>query len=123
MKKLFPFLLLFIMAMWIWDATFDPWQMSFNIDDADADGPLGALLAGGGLLVAMVALVVAAVVTAVVCAGVGIVVIVAVVLAAIAAVLALSPLMLPVLIPVAIICYLSRRDKRRHHDLKQRAGS
>ena len=125
MKKLLPFLILFFMAMLIWDATFDPFHMSFHADDADLDGPagtlVGALLAGGGLLAGLIVLVLVAVVMAVVCAGVGIVIVLAVVLAAIVTALALSPLMLPLLIPVAIIWYLASRDKHRRHDLKERA--
>ena len=126
MKKLLPFLLLFILAMLIWDATFDPYHMSFQVDDADFDGPVGhlfgALLASGGIVIALIATVVAAVVLAVVCAGAGIVACVAVVVAALMAVLAMSPLLLPLLVPVSIICYLSRRDKQRRRQLNQRAA-
>lgn len=125
MKKLLPFLILFILAMWIWDATFDPFYMSFHAGDADFDGPagtlFGALLTGGGLLIGLVLLVVVAVVMVVVCAGVGIAMVLAVVLGVIVTALALSPLMLPLLIPVAIIWYLARRDHHRRHDLKERA--
>lgn len=126
MKKLLPFLMLFILAMLIWDATFDPYHMSFYVDEAQVDGPvgslLGALLAGGGILVGLVALVAVALVLAVVFAGVGVVVIVAVVLAAILAALALSPLLLPLLIPVAIIWYLAGRNKQRQHVLTHHAA-
>ena len=123
MKKLLPFLILFIMAMLFWDATFDPYHMSFHADGANVDGPLGtlfgALLAGGGLLIGIIALLVGVVVAVVLCAGVGVVVIAAVVLAALCAVLALSPLMFPLLIPVALIWYLASRDKHRRRDLKE----
>ena len=123
MKKLLPFLMLFILAMLIWDATFDPYHMTLHVDESDVDGPfgsvLGALLAGGGIIVGLIALVVVALVLAVVFAGVGIVLVCAVVLAAVIAALALSPLMLPLLIPVAIIWYLASRNKHRQQDLKQ----
>ena len=126
MKKLFPFLILFILAMFIWDATFDPYHMSFHVDDADFDGPVGtlfgALLACGGLLIGVVVLLVGVVVAAVLSAGVGIVIIAALVLAAIVTALALSPLMLPLLIPIAIIWYLASRDKHRRRDLKERTA-
>ncbi len=126
MKKFLPFLILFILAMLIWDATFDPYHMAFHVGDGDFDGPggtlLGALLAGGGILIGLVAMVVVALVLAVVFAGVGIVVIVAVVLAAVLAALALSPLLLPLLIPVGIIWYVTSRNKQRQHDLKAHAA-
>lgn len=123
MKKLLPFLILFILAMLIWDAAFDPYHMSFHIDDTDFDGPLGAvfgaLLAGGGIIIGFIALVVVAIVLAVVFAGVGIVAFIAVVLAAVITALVLSPLMLPLLIPVAIIWYLASRNRQRQQHLKE----
>ncbi len=123
MKKLLPYLILFILAMLIWDATFDPYHMAFHIDDEQFDGPLsalvGAMLAGGGIILGLVALVFVAIVLALVFAGVGIVVFTAVVLVAIIVALALSPLMLPLLIPVAIIWYLASRNRSNRHDLKQ----
>jgi hypothetical protein len=126
MKKLLPFLLLFILAMLIWDATFDPYHMAFQVDDADFDGPIGslfgALLASGGIVIAIIVMVVAAIVLAVVCAGAGVVACVAVVLAALMAVLALSPLLVPLLVPLAIIWYLSNRDKQRRLHGKQQAA-
>ncbi len=123
MKKLLPYLILFILAMLIWDATFDPYHMSLHIDDEQLDGPLGALVsamvAGGGIIIGLVALVFVAIVLAVVFAGVGIVVFAAVVLVAIIVALALSPLMLPLLIPVAIIWYVASRNRSSQRDLKQ----
>jgi hypothetical protein len=122
MKKFLPFLILFILAMLIWDAMFDPYSMSLHINEADFDGPagtlFGALLAGGGILIGFIVLVVVAVVLAVVFAGVGIVALAAVVLAAVITALALSPLLLPLLIPVAIIWYLASRSRQRQHSLK-----
>jgi hypothetical protein len=119
MKKLFPYLLLFILAMLIWDATFDPYHMSFHGDDDS--GPLGAvfgaLLAGGGILIGMIVMVAVGIILAVVFAGVGIVACVVVVLAAVLAALAISPLLLPLLVPLAIIWYISSRNRQRQ--LKQ----
>lgn len=131
MKKLFPFFVLLIGALLFWDALygdalFDPLQMVFEIEDTHLDGPLsavfGTLLAGGGLIIGLIALVVAAVITAVLCAGAGVILLVAVVLAAIIAALASSPLLLPLLIPVAIIWALSNRDKQRRHGLTASTG-
>jgi hypothetical protein len=112
MKKLLPFLILFILAMLIWDATFDPYHMSLHGDD----GPLGTLL---GALIGMVVMALVGIVLAVVFAGVGIVVCVVVVVAAVLALLAISPLLLPLLVPVAIIWYLSGRNRQRQQHLKQ----
>ena len=117
MKKYLPFLILFILAMLIWDATFDPYSMSVHIDDTDFDGAagtlFGALLAGGGILIAMVVMLVVAVLLAVLFAGLGIVALVVIVCAAVIAALALSPLMLPLLIPVAIIWFIASRNRNR----------
>lgn len=123
MKKLLPFIILFVLAMLIWDAAVDPFQMSLNLNDEHFDGPLGALiaaaLAGGGLLIGLVVLLVVGVVLAVVFAGVGVVVCGALLLAAALGSLALLPLLFPILIPVAIIWYLMVRDRNHRHALKQ----
>ncbi len=116
MKKLFPTIVLLILAMLIWDATFDPYHLSFH---GDVDGPVGALMAGGGILIGIIAMVAAAIIVAVVCAGVGIVACVCVAVAAVATLLALSPLLLPLLIPVGIIWYMSSRKRQPPHELKQ----
>ncbi|QYF94687.1 hypothetical protein KY495_05695 [Massilia sp. PAMC28688] len=125
MRKLLPFIILFILAMLLWDAAVDPFHMSVNLDDADFDGPLGALmaaaLAGGGLIIGIVVVAVVAVVLAVVFAGVGVVVCGALVLAALLGALALVPVMLPVLIPVALIWYLMMRDRRQRHSTAEAA--
>jgi hypothetical protein len=125
MRKLLPFIILFIVAMLVWDAAFDPFHMTVGLDDADFDGPVGALiaaaLAGGGLLIGFVVVVVVAVVLAVVFAGVGVVVFGALVLAALIGALALMPVMLPVLIPVAVIWYLMMRDRNSRTKVKEAA--
>jgi hypothetical protein len=98
-------------------------HMQFNGDDID--GPLewlfGLVFAGGGLLIAAIALVCAAVVTGVVLAGVG-VVLIAVVALCMALALALStPVLLPLLIPVAIVWLIVSRNRKqaqtRQHSL------
>ena len=123
MKKLLPFLILFVLAMLVWDAAFDPFHLSMNVNDKDFDGPLGALmgaaLAGGGLLIGLVVILVVGVVLAVVFAGVGVVVCGALLLAAALGSLALLPLLFPILIPVAVIWYLMVRDRNHRQQVKQ----
>jgi len=125
MRKTLPFLILFILALLIWDALIDPTDMSFMIGDEDFDGPFGALLAtilaSGGILIGALVMIVVAVVLAVVFAGVGIVVIASLVLAAAIAAIAVSPLLLPLLIPIAIIWYLAKRNRNRAPQLKETA--
>lgn len=120
MKKSAPFIILFVLALLIWNAMFDPVHMDFMIGDEDFDGPLGALaallMAGGGILIGFVVMVFVAIVLAVVFAGVGIVVVAALVLAAIVAAIAISPLLLPLLIPIGIIWYLSSRNRKRERN-------
>lgn len=117
MRKFLPFLILFILAILIADAAFDPIHFAYDFDDGDFDGPAGALvaalLAGGGLIIGFVVVVVAvALILAVVFAGVGVVVVGALLLAAAVAALAMIPVLLPILIPVAIIWYLMMRDRK-----------
>ena len=124
MKKLLTFVLIVMLACLFLDKiSGSDMHMQFNGDDVD--GPLewlfGLVFAGGGLLVAAIALVCAAVVTGVVLAGVG-VVLIAVVAFCVVLVLALStPVLLPLLIPVAIVwLILSRKHKQaqaRQHSL------
>jgi hypothetical protein len=125
MKQSAPYLILFILALLIWNAMVDSSGVSFNIGDEDFDGPLGglaaALFAGGGILIGIVVTVVVALILAVVFAGVGIVVVAALVLAALVTALAVSPLLLPLLIPIAIIWFLSRRNRQRADDPKAHA--
>ncbi|MES2315929.1 MAG: hypothetical protein V4631_00405 [Pseudomonadota bacterium] len=122
MKKTAPYLILFVLALLIWNALFDGAGMHFQIDDADFDGPVGGLaavlMAGGGILLGIVVAALVAVVLAVVFAGVGVVVVLALVLAAVVTALAVSPLLMPILIPLAIIWYIARRNRHRAEDRK-----
>jgi hypothetical protein len=118
MKKSAPYIILFVLALLIWNAIVDaPGGMHMDINGEDFDGPLGGiaavLLASGGILIGIVVAALVAVILAVVFAGVGIVVVAALALAAAVAALAVSPLLLPVLIPVAIIWYVARRNRHR----------
>ncbi len=118
MKKSAPYIILFVLALLIWNGLVDSAPgMHFELDGEDFDGPLGAiaglLMASGGILIGIVVAALVAVILAVVFAGVGILVVAALALAAAVTALAVSPLLLPLLIPVAIIWYLARRNRRR----------
>lgn len=115
MKKLLTFVLIVMLACLFLDkigAT--DMHMHFNGDDAD--GPLewlfGLVFAGGGLLIAAIALVFAAVVTGVVLAGVGMVVIAVVAFCLLLALALSAPVLLPLLIPVAIVWWLVSRNRK-----------
>ena len=124
MKKLLTFVLIVMLACLLLDKVGgSDMHMQFHGDDVD--GPLewlfGLVFAGGGLLVAAIALVCAAVVTGVVLAGVG-VVLIAVLALCVVLVLALStPVLLPLLIPVAIVWWFVSRNRKqaqaRQHSL------
>ncbi|HEY0060758.1 MAG TPA: hypothetical protein VGC21_01480 [Telluria sp.] len=122
MKKTLPYLLLFILAILIFNGLFGHADMHFAMDDGDFDSPLGTVfgtvLAGGGILIGALVMILVAVVLAVVFAGVTVVGIAAIVLAALVAIIAISPLLLPVVIPCVIVWYMARR-KPAAHDLKE----
>jgi len=122
MKKSTSYIILFVLALLVWNGLFGGSGMHFDIDDADFDGPLGPLaaflLASGGILLGIVVAVVVALVLAVVFAGVGVVVVIALVLAAVITALAVSPLLLPLLIPIGIIWLIARRKSPRAADPK-----
>lgn len=122
MKKSAPYIILFVLALLIWNAMFDGSGMHFTIDDEDFDGPLGALaamlFAGGGIVIGIVVAIFVTVVLAVVFAGVGIVIVASVALALLVAALAVSPLLLPLLIPIGIIWLIVRRKSPRADDPK-----
>ena len=116
MKKIAPFILLFLFAAVLWNVFANTHGVMFNIDGDDVDGPFGVLLAllfaGGGTLLAGGIMLVVGVVLAVVFAGVGILVLTACVLAAVCVALAVSPLLLPLLLPLALIWYLASRARK-----------
>jgi hypothetical protein len=115
MKKIFPVLILFLLAMLIWNLFVGHHEM-FYFDGDEIDGPLGALaallFAGGGILIAGVVMVFVGLVLAVVFAGVGILVVGALGLAAVIVALAVSPLLLPVLLPLAVIWFFVNRARK-----------
>ena len=116
MKKIAPFILLFLFAAVLWNVFADMHGMTFNIDGDEVDGPFGVMLAvlfaGGGTLLAAVIMVIVGVVLAVVFAGVGIILLSALALAAVCVALAISPLLLPLLLPLALIWYCASRSRK-----------
>ncbi|APA70357.1 MULTISPECIES: hypothetical protein [unclassified Janthinobacterium] len=124
MKKILAFSLIFVLAYMLLDKI-GSHDMIMHIDGDEVDGPLGALcalvFAGGGLLIAAIALVFAAVVTGVVLAGVGMVLVAVVAFCVLLALLLSTPVLLPLLIPVAIVWLLVSRNRKqaqaRQHSL------
>jgi hypothetical protein len=116
MKKIAPYVILFLFAMLAWNVFLHSGDTSFNIDGEEVGGPLGALLgmlfAGGGIMIAGLVMVVVGVVLAVVFAGVGIIVVGALAVAALAVVAAVSPLFLPLLLPLAVIWFFVNRSRK-----------
>ncbi|WP_332879327.1 hypothetical protein [Massilia sp. S19_KUP03_FR1] len=116
MKKIAPFILLFLFAAVLWNVFADMHGVVFDIDGDEIDGPAGALLgllfAGGGTLLAACIMVLVGLVLVVVFAGVGILLLGGLMLAACCVALAVSPLLLPLLLPLALIWYLVSRARR-----------
>lgn len=116
MKKIAPFILLFLFAAVLWSVFADTHGMVLNIDGDELDGPaavlLGLLFAGGGILLAACIMVLVGTVLTVVFAGIGMLLLGALMLAAFCVAVAVSPLLLPLLLPLALICYLVSRARR-----------
>lgn len=125
MKKFLSFLILFVLAVMILDASFDPWHWNVTLDDHHVDGPLGTLIgaavAGSSLLIAAVVAIVVGAILTLVFAGVGVVVCCALLLAAAVTAIVLLPFTFPVLIPVAVIWYLMMRDQRHRQPVTHAA--
>lgn len=124
MKKLLTFVLILMLACLFLDKiSATDMHMQFNGDDVD--GPLewlfGVVFAGGGLLIAALALVCAAVVTGVVLAGVGVVLLAVVACCVVLALAISTPVLLPLLLPIAIVWLLVSRSRKqaqaRQHSL------
>ncbi len=116
MKKIAPYLVLFLCALLLWDMLFTFGDASFHIDGKQFDGPLGAmlgvLLAGGGTLIGLLVILVVGVVLAVVFAGLGIVIVGALAIAGLAVAAAIVPFLLPLLLPLALVWFLVSRSRR-----------
>ena len=123
-KKLLAAAIVFVLALSLWDSVLGN-NMHINIDGDEFDGPLGALfglvLAGGGILIAAVAVTCAAVFVGVLCAGIGMVLVSALVLAAVIVLAAMSPLLLPMLIPVGLYWIFTARARRQRRAYQQTA--
>ena len=120
MKKILTFALVFMLACLFLDKIGgSDLHLQFNGDDVD--GPLewlfGMAFAGGGLLIALAALVCAAVVAGMVIAGVGVFVVAGLAIACgvvVVVLLALSsPVLLPLLILAAFAWLLVSRNRRQ----------
>jgi hypothetical protein len=123
MKKIAPYVILFLFAMLVWNVFFHG-DTTFNIDGEQIDGPLGALLgvlfAGGGMMVAAIVMVVVGAVLAVVFAGVGIILLTVLGGGALLVAAAISPLLLPLLLPLAVIWFFVSRS-RKNRALREQA--
>lgn len=123
-KKLLAAAIVFVLALSLWDSVLGN-NMHINIDGDEFDGPLGALfglvLAGGGILIAAVAVTCAAVFVGVLCAGIGMVLVSALLLAAVIVLAAMSPLLLPLLIPVGLYWIFTARARRQRRAYQQTA--
>ena len=116
MKKLLTFVLVVMLACLFLDkigATDMHMQLSGDAIDGPLEWLFGLVFAGGGLLIAAIALVFAAVVTGVVLAGVGMVVIAVVAFCMLLALALSAPVLLPLLIPVAIVWWLVSRNRKQ----------
>ncbi|RFP10036.1 MULTISPECIES: hypothetical protein [unclassified Duganella] len=115
-KKLVFAAFIFLLAACAWQSVFGD-GMQVNIDSDEIDGPIGFLLgtlfAGGGLLIAAVAITCAAVFVGVLFAGLGILMISGMVLLAVVVAAAVSPLLLPLLIPVGIYMIFRSRSRKQ----------
>jgi hypothetical protein len=116
MKKIAPYVVVFLAALLLLNVFDSAHNTHFNIDGDEFDGPLGALFGvlfgGAGMLIGALVMVLVAAVLAVVFAGVGVLVVVALALGFVVVVAAMSPLLLPLLIPVGIFWLLTRRSRR-----------
>jgi hypothetical protein len=117
MKKLLAIVLIAVLAMAAWYSIVDYNNVIVHIGDEDFDGPLGALIgmvaAGGGMVIAFIALTCAAVFVGFVFAGLGILMLVGMCLLAIVLAAVIAPFLLPLLIPIGIIWWIARRNKRK----------
>jgi len=118
MKKILAFALILVLACLFLDKIgASDMHMQFNGDDVD--GPLewlfGLVFAGGGLAIALIALLCAAVVVGVVVASVGLFMVAGIVIGGGVLVLVLlacsAPVLLPLLVIVGMVWLLSNRSR------------
>lgn len=117
MQKIAPIVILFLCALLAWNVFIAPSGFSVDIDGADIDGPLGALLgllfAGGGVLVAALVILAVGALLTVLFAGLGVMLALGLGLLVLVLAALISPLLLPLLIPVAVVWFIVRRNRRR----------
>jgi len=117
MKKLLAFTAIVILAMVAWVSIVGTPDTLVTIGDEDFDGPLGAFLgllfAGGGMIIAGVAMTFAAVIVGAVFAGLGIMMVFGMALLAVILAAIIAPFTLPLLIPVGIVWWIVRRNNKR----------
>jgi len=125
MKKIAPYVILFLFGLLAWNIFVHTGDASFDIDGDQVDGPLGALLAmvfaGGGAVIAAIVMLVVGTVLAVVFAGVGIILLGALGVGALAVAAAISPLLLPLLLPLAVIWFFVHRSRKQRVARQQAA--
>jgi hypothetical protein len=119
MKNIRPFVILLLFFLLAWNVFGHSPGMHFDFDGDDLDGPLGAgfsflglLFAGGGMVIAVLAMLFVGALLAVVFAGLGVMLALGLGLAVLVVVAMVSPLLLPLLIPVAIIWFFARSGRR-----------
>jgi len=116
MKKLLPIAVIILLTVAVLHSL-DTNYLHVNIEGDEFEGPLGTLLgllfAGGGLIIAAIAITCAAVFVGVLFAGIGILMVIGLALLAIVLAAVIAPFLLPLLIPVAIIWYLAARNRKQ----------
>ncbi|MET3133547.1 site-specific recombinase [Oxalobacteraceae bacterium GrIS 1.11] len=126
MKKILPTVVLVLLAIAIW-RTMNVDAMIVNWNGDELGGPAGALfgvlLAGGGLVFGLLALLVAALFAGLLVAGLGMLLVGGMALLGVLLAALLAPFLLPLLIPLAIVLFMAARiRKNRHADAATRQG-
>lgn len=117
MKKIAPIVILLLFCLLAWNVFLHPSGMRLDVNGRDFDGPLGAVLgalfAGGGLIVGALVLLLFGTMLALLFAGIGMLLVCALGFAALILAAVISPLLLPLLIPLAIIGFFVARARRK----------
>jgi hypothetical protein len=118
MKRIAPLLVLFLFAVLAWKLSGFSDGFSINLDGDEVDGPfgvlLGAVFAGGGLLIGAAVTVAVGAMLVLLFASLGVLLACVMAFVVLAVALAMSPLLLPLLIPIGIIWLLARRNRNRN---------
>jgi hypothetical protein len=115
MKKLLAVTVIALLAIAAFNSI-DGHDMVVHWDGEEMDGPLewlfGMLFAGGGLVIAAIAITCAAVFVGFLFAGLGILMVVGLGLLGLVLAAAIAPFLLPLLIPLGIWWFIRKRNKR-----------